>query len=98
MIDMLRVGGDTEKELLDFLEDDGVEFAGGGDGLEAAEEADSAGEEALEAAFGDDCFEVGVVVGGGEDEHVAELTTKKSRVSSGFEDSVGGVTGADAYA
>lgn len=70
----LLLGRDAEQDALDLLQDGAVELAGGRDGREAAQEADGAAEQALEAVWVDELAQVLRAPGRGEDEHVAELS------------------------
>lgn len=74
MIHGFLIRRDAEEDALDFLQNRAVELASRGDGREFAQEADGAREKVLEALLVDEFAHVGDAPGGGEDEHVSELS------------------------
>lgn len=74
VVHWLLVGRDSKENALDFLQDRTVQLAGRRDCGELAEEAYGTAEENLEAILVDQFAQIMSTPGGGEDQHIAELT------------------------
>lgn len=71
----------SKQDLRDPLEDKAVARTSRGDGGESAEKADGAFEMRLELRFWHQASEILGVVNGGEDEHIAELSGERVRIT-----------------